>query len=78
MSLTNLELEEIAKSLSLPLISVCPKDQLPSRRIVGSYYINLQNHNEGNGTHWVYARIFPCGKAIYFDSFGIAMPVEVE
>jgi hypothetical protein len=45
---------------------------------VGSYYINLQNSNEGNGTHWVFARIFPCGKAVYADSFGIAMPLEVK
>ena len=78
MSITNIEIEEICKSVNLPLISVCSKDQLPSRRIVGSYYINLQNSDEGSGTHWVFARIFPCGKAIYFDSFGIAMPVEVE
>jgi hypothetical protein len=78
MSLTNFEIEEICKSAKLPLISVCSKDQLPSRRIVGSYYINLQNSNEGSGTHWVFARIFECGKAIYFDSFGIAMPTEVE
>lgn len=78
MSLTNLELEEIAKSLNLPLVSCCSKDQLPKRRIVGSYYINLQNHDEGNGTHWVFARIFPCGKAIYFDSFGVYMPTEVK
>jgi hypothetical protein len=78
MSLTNFELEDIAKSLGLPIVGVFSKDQLPSKRIVGSYYINLQNSDEGSGTHWVFARIFPCGKAIYYDSFGIAMPIEVE
>jgi hypothetical protein len=78
MSITNFEIEEICKSANLPLVSVCSKDQLPSRRIVGSYYINLQNSDEGSGTHWVFARIFECSKAIYFDSFGIAMPTEVE
>jgi hypothetical protein len=78
MSLTNLEIEDICKSVGLPIIGVFSKDLLPKERRVGSYYINMQNHDEGNGSHWVFARIFDCGKAIYYDSFGIAMPIEVE
>jgi hypothetical protein len=77
MSLTNIELDEIAKSLGLPIVGVFSKDKLPQKRIVGSYYINMQDSDDGNGTHWVFARIFPCGKAVYFDSFGIAKPLEV-
>jgi len=77
-SLTNVELQDIATSLKLPIVGVFSKDQLPKERRVGSYYINMQDHDEGNGTHWIFARIFPCGKAIYFDSFGVYMPVEIK
>ena len=78
MSLSNIELSQFANKLGLPLVGVFSKDQLPKERRVGSYYINMQNHDEGNGTHWVFARIFPCGKAIYGDSFGVAMPIEIK
>ena len=78
MSLTNIELEDIARALKLPLIGVFSKDQLPSKRCVGSYIINMQDSNDGSGTHWVYCRIFDCCYAVYYDSFGVYMPKEIE
>ena len=78
MALSNYDIMNIGKELGLEIVGVFSKDQLPSRHQVGSYYINLQNHDEGNGTHWVFARIFENGKAIYFDPFGTLPPIEVR
>ena len=77
--ISNFQIEDICREVKLPLIGVFSKDQLPSRRKVGSYYISLENSDDGNGngTHWVFCRIFECGKALYFDSFGMPRPQEV-
>lgn len=72
------DLEKLCDKLELPIVGVFSKNLLPSERILGSYYINLQNSDDGAGTHWVFAKIFPDEKAIYFDSFGVGMPKEVE
>ncbi len=76
--ITNFDIEEIAKGLKLPIIGVFSKDKLPQKRSVGSYYINMEDHDKGSGTHWVFARIFPTGFACYFDSFGISPPEQVR
>ena len=76
--LSNIEIEEIADELKLPIVGVFSKDKLPEKRYIGSYYINLQNEDDGNGTHWVFFRIFPNQKAIFFDSFGLPCPEEVK
>jgi hypothetical protein len=76
--LSNFDIENICNQLKLPLVGVFSKDKLPDKRFIGSYYINMENYDDGNGTHWVFARIFPTGEAIYFDSFGIKSPTEVE
>ena len=76
--LTNIDIEEIANQLKLPMVGVFSKDKLPEKRYIGSYYINLQDEADGNGTHWTFFRIFPSSKAIYFDSFGLPMPIEVK
>jgi hypothetical protein len=76
--ITNFDIEDIAKHLKLPIVGVFSKDQLPQKRKVGSYYINMEDHDKGNGTHWVFARIFPTGHAIYFDSFGVQTPEPVR
>jgi hypothetical protein len=74
---SNFDLEELAKKYKLPLITVCSKDELPKKIQVGSYIINLQDSTEGNGTHWVLAKIFDRKNALYFDSFGQPLPLEV-
>ena len=56
--LSNFDLEELCQKLDLPLIGVYNKDQLPYQREVGSYYINMENHDAGEGTHWVLAKIY--------------------
>ena len=43
--LTNFDIEEICKSLQLPLVGVFSKDELPKKNYIGSYYINMENHD---------------------------------
>ena len=58
--LSNFDIERICNKLKLPIIGVFSKDTLPDKKDgkIGSYYINLQNHNEGSGTHWVMCKIY--------------------
>jgi hypothetical protein len=94
--LTNFDIEKICDKLDLPLVGVFMRDTLPKERRIGSYIINLDD-SQGDGTHWIFAKIFSdsdrfydsdsddlnnnnykyCG-ALFFDPFGIGMPVEVE
>lgn len=76
--ITNFDIEEIAKSLKLPIVGVFSKDKLPQKRYIGSYYINMEDSDKGSGSHWVFFRVFPFGKAVYFDSFGINAPEQVR
>jgi hypothetical protein len=80
--LSDSDLEKLCEQLELPIVGVFSKDLLPRERQVGSYYINLQNSDDGNGTHWTFAKIVEDDdgepKAFYFDSFGFGMPKEVE
>jgi len=51
---------------------------MPSERKSGSYIINLQDFEDGEGTHWTCFKIFDNGKCCYFDSFGFPMPIEIS
>jgi len=90
--LSNLDIEGLAEKIELPLVVVVSKDELKNvPHQIGSYYINMQDSNKGEGSHWVFFRLYCdeereeskkikdyiCG-AIYFDPFGIDMPKEVE
>jgi hypothetical protein len=75
--LSNIDLEEMAREDNLDLIGVYSKDRIPSQRQVGSYIINMQDFNDGNGTHWIAFKIFDNGKACYFDSFGVIYPEDI-
>ena len=72
------DLERTAQMLKLPLVGVYSKDTLPNRCYVGSYIINMEDSDVGNGTHWVLLKIFPTKEVIYFDSFGLSVPPLVK
>lgn len=76
--MSSLDIEEICLKLDLPIIGVFSKNKLPNTHKIGSYYINMENEEDGNGTHWVLCIIFKDAKALYFDSFGIKNPLEIE
>ena len=75
--LSNIDLEKMAENDGLDLIGVFSKNKLPTERRVGSYIINLQDYEDGNGTHWSVFKIFDNGKCCYFDSFGTIYPEDV-
>ena len=52
-ALSNFDLQDLALKYNLPLIGVYSKDELPKKIQVGSYYVNMQDSTEGNGTHWI-------------------------
>ena len=80
--MTNVDLENMADKLGLPIVGVFSKDELigddKAPRQIGSYYINMQDSTEGNGTHWIFAKIFESGHGLYFDSFGFSPPIAVQ
>jgi hypothetical protein len=88
--LTNFDIEKIGNKLDLPIVGVYSKDELANiKRKIGSYYINMQNSDEGQGTHWVLAKIYTDEepdtedsevdvKCLYFDSFGLGPAKEVS
>lgn len=89
--LSNFDIEKLCDKLDLPLVGVFQKDELAGvKPQVGSYYINQQSSDDGNGTHWVLAKIYcdeerdgdphlNCvAKALYFDPFGLDMAKEVS
>lgn len=79
--MTNIDLENMADRLELPLVGVYSKDELVSGnnpRQIGNYIINMQSSSDGNGTHWVCATVFRNGKALYFDSFGFPSPIAIQ
>jgi hypothetical protein len=56
--LSNFDIERICRKLDLPIVGVYSKDKLPSDKKIGSYYVNLQDSNEGDGTHWTMFKIY--------------------
>lgn len=52
------------------------KDTLPNQLKYGWYMVNMQDHNKGNGTHWVCLKYNPF-TSIYFDSFGVILPYDI-
>lgn len=85
--LTNFELDEAVKDLSIPNCRGCfMRNELPKRpRKTECGILNLDDTNpndgigslSGSGTHWT------CwwksgNNKIYFDSFGLIMPLEMQ
>jgi hypothetical protein len=72
------EIRDFFNDTDLPLVDIVSKDRLPDKRYIGDYVINMQNDDDGNGTHWVFAKITDKGKGLYFDSFGVYPPEQVK
>lgn len=76
--LTSTDLQDFCNDTNLRCIGVFSKDQLPNDKQVGSYYVNLQDHDKGDGTHWVMFKIFPNKEFFFFDAFGVYPPQQVK
>ena len=80
-ALSNLEIIDIIKNRNLEkhFGGVYSKDQLPNELIKDKFYIvNLQDHDEGNGSHWVAFYYNYPSTSIYFDSYGFIAPRDVQ
>lgn len=86
--LTDIQIKDLAKRMTVPLESVEFKDKLPKKlKTNKSYILNLQdsmddNGNENGGTHWVLLQIKETPKGnvypFYFDSYGAPPPEIVK
>jgi len=75
-SLTNYQIEDVAKHYHVPLIDCCMKDELPHLLKDGYYIINLESTTQGDGTHWT-ALIVMSSIAVFMDSFGAPPSTEI-
>jgi len=75
-SLSNYEIEDVAKHYNLNLIDCCMKDEL-NKLQNGFYIINLESSTQGNGTHWTTLIVQP-NLAVFCDSFGAPPSVEIK
>ena len=75
--LSNFQMLDAAKKLKIKnMRGVFVRDELPKRsKKVECGILNLDN-SQGNGTHWT-AWIKNGNEKLYFDSFGLAPPVEL-
>lgn len=88
---SNWDLMELADKLGVSITDIVFKDQLFGAELKKNiellhngrvdylaYVINLQDSDQGSGTHWVALFIPRLGKKIiYFDSFGVEPPQSV-
>ena len=57
----------------------CCKDELINKKPVNKFWIvNMQDSDDGNGSHWVLVYDCERKRSIYFDSYGISPPEEIK
>ena len=72
------EIENILNQKGYYINGVFSKDKLPKDLKDGWYIINLQNSNDGKGSHWTSFKSINGSRIIeYFDAFGFSPPLEV-
>ena len=76
------QLENKADELRVNLVGIYSKDELPKYTQHGGYIFNLQDRINSageinSGSHWVACWIEK-NTAIYFDSFGIGVPSNIQ
>jgi len=84
MSLSDIQIRDLAKRMSIPLADVCFKNELETPLEFNKcYIINIEDSHDGNGiendgTHWTFLQCqkYPNEKieSIYFDSYGAPPP----
>jgi len=87
MSLTDEQINGLAKKMNIPIGGVYFKDELKNIDYNKSYFINMQDSVDEKGqmnpgTHWVLLQVnkSPNGKIqpIYFDSYGMPPPTDIK
>jgi hypothetical protein len=75
--LSNFDLEKLGDVYDIKINGVYAKDKIPENANEGWYIINMQNLNDGNGTHWITFLKEKNKKSVYIDSYGIIPPLEI-
>lgn len=75
--LTNVELVQTCKRLGIPIRGVFMRDNLPKKPRKDECAIVNLDESLGSGTHWV-CYLKKGSKKMYFDSFGLCPPLEVQ
>lgn len=73
--LSNMDILNILGKKNIRINGVFSKDLIPKLK-KGFYVINIQNSNDGNGSHWTC--LLCDDENFYFDSFGSPSPVEIQ
>ena len=87
--LSNIQLEDLAKKMNIPLERVCFKDELDEElfKFNRSYIVNMEDSidedgKQNEGTHWTCFQVnkYPNGtiEPIYFDSYGMPPPIAIK
>jgi len=75
--LSNYDIENILKNKQIRINGIFSKDKLPKQLSNGFYIINIQNSDDGDGTHWT-CFLKKNDEIFYMDSFGSPAPIEVQ
>lgn len=76
--LSNFDILNYSKSLHIPLHEVLSKDLF--RKVKpkeGAYVVNLEDSDDGPGSHWTAFVIFN-HVAVYYDSYGMPIPDDIH
>jgi hypothetical protein len=78
--LSNFEIIDIIKDMKLDQYfgGIFNKDRLPELIKDKFYIINLQDQDDGGGTHWTCFYYNKPLTSIYFDSYGFIAPTDVQ
>jgi hypothetical protein len=74
--LSETQIKSILKRHNYSINGIYSKDEIPVVLKLGWMIINLQDHDKGNGSHWVCYR-YGENECEYFDSFGMPPPNEI-
>jgi hypothetical protein len=75
-TLTNIQIDALLKNIK-NYKGCFSKDEIRTKLADGYYVINLQDSNDGNGSHWCclfVSKYFD----LYFDSYGFICPENIE
>ena len=76
--LSNFDLVSYCKALRIPLIKLLAKDLYDDiEPKIGAYIVNMEDSDDGNGTHWI-GFIISQNIAVYYDSYGMAIPNDIK
>lgn len=78
MLLSDVNLISLCREFNIKLNAILSKDEYNSiSPELGCYIINLQDAQEGNGTHWTCITVHKT-YILYFDPFGIPIPRPIK